>query len=202
VVRPLLERAREAQGRRLDAAPGTWQFDDFKGGEIYSGVPVLPPVPAPTIESVMGNYLFDRAGGANLPAQVVDAPEQIAEVMRTPGRFDRQTVAAVKGWLAENVMSPTRLTQGELPPGPSYTAPPARPVNLAAELAANAVTGPGRYGEVRIAAVPNYGALVQQAQAQGVRLRAEAGEPPVADYEARVAAKLLAEQALARARRM
>ena len=47
VVKPLLERAREVQGARLDAAPGMWQFDDFKGGGIYSGVPTLPPVPAP-----------------------------------------------------------------------------------------------------------------------------------------------------------
>ena len=203
VVKPLLERAREVQGARLDAAPGMWQFDDFKGGGIYSGVPTLPPVPAPTAESVMGGYVFDRAGGANWPAQVVDGPEQIAEVLRTPSRFDRQTVAAVEGWLAENMQSPTRLMQEELAPGPSYAAPPARPVNLAAELAANAVTGSGRYGdEARIAAVPNYGALVQQAQSQGARRQAEAGGLPVVDYEARVAAKLLAEQALARARRM
>jgi hypothetical protein len=50
--------------------------------------------------------------------------------------------------------------------------------------------------------VPNYGALVQQAQVQGARRQTEPDGLPVVDYEARVAAKLLAEQALARARRM
>lgn len=202
VVKPLLEHARDVQGRRLDAAPGTWQFDDFKGGEVYPGVPVPPPVPVPTAESVMGGYALNQ--GAAPPGGL--APRQAAEVMRTPSRFDRQTVAAIEGWLGENVMSPTRLTQEELAllaPGPDYSAPAARPIDVGAELGLNAVTGPGRYGdEARPAIVPNYGALVQQAQAQGARRQTEPDGLPVVDYEARVAAKLLAEQALARARRM
>ncbi len=196
VVKPLLEHARDVQGRRLDAAPGMWQFDDFKGGEIYPGVPVPPPVPVPTAESVMGGYALNQ--GAELPGGL--APRQAAEVMRAPSRFDRQTVAAIEGWLGENVMSPTR---GEVGPGPDYSAPAARPIDVGAELGLNAVTGPGRYGdEARPAIVPNYGALVQQAQVQGARRQTEPDGLPVVDYEARVAAKLLAEQALARARRM
>lgn len=206
VVKPLLERVRQVQGARLDAAPGMWRFDDFKTGGIYGGVPALPARQAPTMASVMGGYAPVAAGAGSWPAAVVDGPEQVMEVLRNPSRFDRRTVAEVQGWLEDNITSPTR-GQGEVVGDYSASRPYAPVVDVGAELAANVVTGPGRYGdEVRITAVPDYGALVAQAQAQAGRWREEPAQDPaarrvLADYEARVTAKLLAEQALARARR-
>lgn len=177
VARPLLERVRQVQGARLDAAPGMWRFDDFKTGGIYGGVPVLPPAPAPTMASVMGGYTTNQNAG--LPAGL--APRQVVEGLRAPGRLDAGTLDAVQGWLAENVQSPTR-TRGTVVGDYSASRPYEPVVDLGAELAANAVSGPGRFGdEVRIAAVPNYAEVVQRAQlaAQGVSLGAASRPTPV-----------------------
>jgi hypothetical protein len=167
VVKPLLEQNLDRLRKRLDAAPGMWRFDDFKSGGIYGGVPALPPVAVPTMESVMGSYTANQNAG--LPAGL--ALQQVLEGMRVPGRLDADTAAVLQGWLAENVQSPTRTRGVEV--GDYSAGRPYEPVlDLGAELAANALTGPGRYGdEVPLVAVPAYGELVQQAQAQAGRWR-------------------------------
>lgn len=177
VVKPLLERVRQVQGARLDAAPGMWRFDDFKTGGIYGGVPMLPPAPAPTFEGVMGGYTVNQNAG--LPAGL--APQQVVEGLRVPGRLDAGTLGVLQEWLGDNVQSPTR-TRGQVVGDYSASRPYEPVVDLGSELAANAVTGPGRFGdEVRIAAVPNYEEVVRRAQlaAQGVSLGAASRPTPV-----------------------
>jgi len=172
VSRPLVQRARDLQMGRADAAPGMWVFPEMKGGGVYEGARPVAAAP-PTFAGVMGPYAVNQ--GAELPMGLDQ--RTVVEVLRNPNAFDRQTVGAVQGWLTENVQSPTRGAVGGVGPftteeEPSYVAPAARPVDVSAELALNAVTGPGRYGdEVRLQAVPAYGELVRQAQGQAGRWR-------------------------------
>jgi hypothetical protein len=151
VAQPQLEETRRTLQERAASAPGMRASD--VPGRVFPGVRTQPQADRPGI--LPTNAVVNRAP---LPEGIDMATLQ--RVLARPDLADRGTLATIQDWIDQNYQSPTRSTPE---PGAAYpSAAPARtPVDLASALASNAASTE----EPRLRAVPDYGALIAQAQA-------------------------------------
>ena len=165
VVRPKLEAVQKVQQERAGSAPGMRASDGY-GGRIYQGPVALPQADRPGI--LPTNAAINQAP---LP-EGIDMPT-LQRALARPDLVDRGTLAVIDQWVAQNYQSPTRSAPE---PGPVYPSavPPRTPVDLASELAANAVSPE----EARLRTVPDYGGLLAQAQAGRQQRLAEESAVP------------------------